>query len=64
MRGGKMRVGEKQRKMPALSPRRMRLTEDASRESMSPFGGGSGKPLPVTSLNLGIGKQKRSKRND
>lgn len=59
-----MRVGERPRKMPALSPKRMRITEDASRESSTPFGGGNPKPLPVTSLNLGIGKQKRSKRND
>jgi len=56
-----MRVGEKQR---ALSPKSQRLREDASRESSTPFGGGNPKPLPVTSLNLGIGKQKRGKRND
>jgi len=37
MKGGKMRVGERPRRMPALSPKKMRLTEDASRESMTPF---------------------------
>lgn len=61
-----MRVGEKSRTLPALSPKRMRLTEDASRTAGTPFGatGQALKPSKVTSLNLGIGKQKRSKRND
>lgn len=77
MKGGKMRVGERPR--PALSPKNMRVQENASRAPLTPFVE-SGykpsanrlgqritktlKPLPVTSLNLGIGKQKRTKRND
>jgi hypothetical protein len=80
MRGGKMRVGEKSRPTPALSPKNMRLQEDASRESSTPFGVPGSKPaanrlgqritktlkpiLPKTSLNIGIGPQKRNKRND
>lgn len=80
-----MRVGEKPRTLPAPSPRNMRMTEDASRASSTPFvesgytpnsanrlgqkitktlGNVKGKSQPQTSLNLGIGKQKRNKRND
>jgi len=73
-----MRVGERPRKMPAFSPKTMRLQEDASRVSTTPFGPvGPGpskaqvasgvkksKGQPQTSLNLGIGKGKRGKRND
>ena len=91
-----MRVGEKPRATPALSPRNMRMTEDASRSSSTPFvesgytpntanrlgqaprkgplgpayqagraaGVKKSKGQPQTSLNLGIGKQKRNKRND
>jgi hypothetical protein len=78
MRGGRMRVGEKSR--PALSPKRMTLQEDASRAvPSSPFVTSGPKPsanrlgqritktlppLAKTSLNLGIGPQKRNKRND
>ena len=72
-----MRVGERSR--PALSPKNMRMQEDASRTPSTPFVEPNSKPsanrlgqrttkalkpLPVTSLNLGIGKQKRGKRND
>jgi hypothetical protein len=81
-----MRVGEKSK---ALSPKRLRLQEDASREPSTPFVESGYKPtanrlgqtmgkklgpvtagikkskgMPQTSLNLGIGVQKRSKRND
>ena len=89
-----MRVGERPRNVPAPSPRNMRMTEDASRASSSPFvesgytpntanrlGQAMGKKLgpdprlvakgvkkskgqPQTSLNLGIGKRNKSKRND
>jgi hypothetical protein len=79
-----MRVGEKPRPKTALSPRNMRLQEDASREPSTPFDVSGTLPaakpaanrlgqritktmppiLPVTGLNLGIGKQKRNKRND
>ena len=72
-----MRVGEKSR--PALSPQRMKIQEDASREPSTPFVVSGPKPsanrlgqrisktlppLAKTSLNLGIGPQKRNKRND
>lgn len=91
-----MRVGEKPRNIPAPSPRNMRMTEDASRSSSTPFvesgytpntanrlgqaprkgplgpayqasraaGVKKSKGQPQTSLNLGIGKQKRNKKND
>ena len=80
-----MRVGEKSRPLPALSPKRMKVQEDASRESSTPFVESGytpnsanrlgqritktlwnvrGKSQPQTSLNLGIGKQKRNKKND
>lgn len=77
MKGGNMRVGEKSK---VLSPKNMRMQEDASRAPSTPFVESGYKPavnrlgqritkklgpVPgVTSLNLGIGKQKKSKRND
>lgn len=79
-----MRVGEKPRRLSALSPKSMNTTEDASRTASTPFvesgykpsanrlgqritkvlGNVQGKKSPQTGLNLGIGKQKRNKRND
>ena len=90
-----MRVGERPRAL-SPTPKNMRMTEDASRTSSTPFvesgytpntanrlgqaprrgplgpayqagraaGVKKSKGQPQTSLNLGIGKQKRSKRND
>lgn len=64
MKGGVGRVGERQK---ALDPKRMRLREDAARSPFAPFavaGINKSKGQPTTSLSLGIGQKKKSKKND
>lgn len=57
MRGGKMRVGEKPRTLPAPSPKSMRMTEDVSRASSTPFVESGYTPNTANRLGQVMGKK-------